>query len=226
MSTAGRSFDDNQSDVQSPSTSAVSPQEHSSISPTEKSAQFPAQTHRQPSDLQYMNHSLGQSNTIPPHMRHEYPMNMNARHVQLNTSLSNMFPHGHNHNQHSSQMQRNNITSILPTSYGPSQSNGAVSTGDSPHLSSMVWPSPGGALPSPSTLDFSNYPDPGYHNHMFFPGNNMRRPQSTEPEDWSLRSRHASNHAHFGNHIQLGNEWNVGMNMNVSEVKSERAYAM
>lgn len=225
VSNTSRSFDDNQSDEQSPTVSTVSPLEHPSISPSEKSAQFPAQTHRQSSDLQYMHHNLSHNNVLPPHMRQDYSVNMSSRHLHMSTPVIKVLASRQNHSQHHLQMHRN-ITSNPPQSYGPLHNGGTASTSESPNLSAMVWPSPNSALPGPSTMDFSSYPDPGYHNHMFFPSNNMRRPQSTEPEEWSLRSRHANNHTHFGNHIQVGNEWNIGISMNVPDVKPERAFAM
>lgn len=75
-------------------------------------------------------------------------------------------------------------------------------------------------------MDYSSYPDPGYNNHMFFTGNIVRRPQSTEPEDWALRNRHAGTQMNYGAHVQFGNEWNVGVNFNMPEVKTEKAYAL
>lgn len=226
VSSTGRSFDDEHSDEQSPTVSTVSPLDHSSISPSEKSAQFPAQVQRQSSDLHYMAHSVNHGSGLPHHMRHDYPINMHGHHLQVPLPASNVFPHGQTHSQHQLQVHRNNITSNQPQSYGTSHTNGSVTTSESPNLSGMVWPPSHGTLPGSSAMDFSSYPDPGYQNHMFFPTNNMRRPQSTEPEEWSLRSRHANNHTHYGNHIQMGNEWNMGINMNVSEVKAERAFAM
>lgn len=255
VSTAGQSFDDNQPEAQSSPTSTTSPRESSTTSPTEELPQFPSQMHRQLSNIHYMSQGHSHNTAIPPHMRNEYSMNMNGRHNHIPTTSSNTYPnipphnqHQHQHqNQHQLQMQRLSITSN-PTAhtYAPPQPleppptngniPGTVSTTDSPHLTTMAaWPSPNPALPSPSTMDFSSYPDPGYNAHMFYPSNNIRRPQSTEPEDWSLRSRqhHQANvnsHTHYGNHMQLSGEWNVGIpmnvNVNVNEVKGERAYAM
>lgn len=238
ISTTGRSFDDNQSEAHSSRASSASLQESSTTSPAEDMPQFPPHLHRQSSNVHYVNHNHNHGIAIPPHMRNEYSMTINGRHNHIPATSSNTFTNMTPHNPHQLQMQRNSITSN-PTShshsYGPPQplepppANNTVSTtNDSPHLSAMAWPSPSAALPSPSAMDFSSYPDPGYNTHMFYPAsNNIRRPQSTEPEDWSLRgNRHLNSNTHYGNHMQFSGEWNVGIPMNVAEVKPERAYAM
>jgi len=74
-------------------------------------------------------------------------------------------------------------------------------------------------------MDFGGYPDPTYGGQqMFFPGNGMRRPQSTEPEDWSLRSnRNSNNHNQNNfNHMHMSHDWNMPM----PDIKQEMAYAM
>lgn len=65
----------------------------------------------------------------------------------------------------------------------------------SPHLSiSSGWQSPAhpSGLPSPGHNDGFGYPDPpfGFPQHMM---SNMRRPQSTEPDQYELRPRLPSN---------------------------------
>jgi len=86
----------------------------------------------------------------------------------------------------------------------------------------MSWGSPGhGNLPSPIPMDFSNYPDPNLHFNagMYFTNNSLRRPQSTEPEDWTLRNNRYSN-SHFNHHMQMAADWT---NMPIAaEIKQER----
>lgn len=67
----------------------------------------------------------------------------------------------------------------------------------SPHLpvsisNSFMWPTNGSA----PTYDFSAaYPDPNFPNMtgIYFPGSNVRRPQSTEPENWMKQYRPSNN---------------------------------
>lgn len=205
------------------------------MSPHHEIAQLPPQLSRHSSDPRYVGppQILNHGNAIPPHMRTEYSLNPVNRHNQIRETPSTAYNGVPIHNQQQLQLQRmiarSNPTSqsyCTPQPLEPPTTNGMAISSDSPHLSALVWPSPNGTLPSPSTLDYSNYPEPGYNNHMYFANNNMRRPQSTEPEDWSLRSRHSNNQMHYGAHMQMGSEWNMGMGMNAPEIKTERTFAL
>lgn len=87
----------------------------------------------------------------------------------------------------------------------------------SPHLptsinNSFMWPSHSNA----PSYDFSAaYPDPNFPNMtgIYFPGSNVRRPQSTEPEDWMKQYRPNNNmtnqyntHTFMPNNV-LGTSW-------------------
>lgn len=201
---------DDYSDTRSSRTSTASPQDAPSISPNDDLSNMTM--HRQPQEFNYM----PQNQSIPPHVRNEYSMSM-----RQNPSISSI-----GSTNYANAPSRTSITSN-PAAYGPPQpleppANGTASGGASPHLSAIGWGSPThGGLPSPGGLDFGSYPDPSYGGQqIFFPGNNMRRPQSTEPEDWSLRSTRNPNN-NF-NHMNMGHDWTTLM----PEIKQERAFAM
>lgn len=64
----------------------------------------------------------------------------------------------------------------------------------SPHLGSNGWNSPvhPSGLPSPGHCDSSfAYPEPPYGSgqHLYYPNSNLRRPQSTEPDQYELKPR-------------------------------------
>lgn len=159
--------------------------------------------------------------SLPPHLRNDYSMSMRHNSMLGSTSTTHFT---------SASQPRLNITSN-PSSYAPPQpleppTAGSGSGGASPHTSGINWGSPShGTLPSPTGLDFGAYPDPTYGGqHMFFPsnGNGMRRPQSTEPEDWSLRSTGRSS-SNFNHHLNMAHDWSA---VALSELKQERAFAM
>lgn len=108
-----------------------------------------------------------------------------------------------------------------PTGYGPPQpleppanndhrSNGSV--GGSPHLTGIGWGSPSNPnLPSPSAIDAYSYPDPTYGGApLYYPGSNIRRPQSTEPDQYETKPRHHHNHiSNMNNNLPVGAEWST-----------------
>ena len=64
----------------------------------------------------------------------------------------------------------------------------------SPHLGSNGWNSPvhPSGLPSPGQCEIGfAYPEPPYGpgQHLYYPSSNMRRPQSTEPDQYELKPR-------------------------------------
>ena len=89
------------------------------------------------------------------------------------------------------------------------------SGGGSPHLTAIGWGSPTHVnMPSPGPVDSYAYPDPTYGggHPLYYPGSNIRRPQSTEPENYELRPRNLGNH--MQNNMAVGPEWSnmpVGM---------------
>lgn len=70
------------------------------------------------------------------------------------------------------------------------------SSASSPHLSHAGWQSPSSsAMPSPPPANFA-YPDPdpyggqlGMAQHMYYQNSNIRRPQSSEPEQYDMKGR-------------------------------------
>lgn len=209
------SAEDIYSETRSSRNSTGSPSDPPTISPNNEVP--PMLLHRQSQDFKYM----PQNQSLPPHMRNEYNMSMTHTHTHnppVGSAVTTSYT--------SAPQPRSSFTSN-PMSYGPPQpmeppANGTASGGASPHMSAMGWASPSHVgLPSPTAMDFGGYPDPTYGGQqMFFPGSSMRRPQSTEPEDWSLRPNRNSNN-NFG-HLQMGHDWNMPM----PEIKQERAYAM
>lgn len=172
---------------------------------------------RQGSDYQLFAQNAG----MPAHMRNEYSASL----TRSASSMGNV----HQANYTGIPPHRNTMTSH-PTSYGPPQTlepptAGTGSGGASPHLAGMGWASPNnGGLASPGGLDTYAYNDPtaAYGTQsLYYPGSNIRRPQSTEPDDYGLRSRHMG---HLGHHLQMGTEWSPIPNMH--EIKQERAFAM
>jgi len=149
--------------------------------------------HRQGSDYAYM----GGMN-VPPHMRHEMPQPSPRASPALTAQSYTSNVSG----------SRPAITSH-PTAYGPppileppasanhNQSGGTTSANGSPHMSAMGWQSPGQqALPSPGAQDNGYvYPEPQYQaqNGMYYQQNNIRRPNSTEPDHYNPNHREMGN---------------------------------
>lgn len=136
--------------------------------------------HRHP-DFPYMNNS-----SLPVHLRGDYHMPNQNQPPPTTTSYSNGLSRPTSH----------------PVGYGPPPTleppanpplSGSI-TG-SPHMGSVGWHSPS-HMPSPTSQ--SNgfmYPDPDpYGNqaamsHMYYPNSNIRRPQSTEPDNYDSKPR-------------------------------------
>ncbi|KAJ5899709.1 hypothetical protein N7495_004453 [Penicillium taxi] len=67
----------------------------------------------------------------------------------------------------------------------------------SPHMTSMGWASPShGSMPSPGSPHDFSYPEPSgpayptaMPPHMYFPNSTIRRPNSTEPENYETKPR-------------------------------------
>lgn len=67
-------------------------------------------------------------------------------------------------------------------------------------------------------VDNYAYPDPGYGGHpMYYPGSSIRRPQSTEPEDYGIRPRHP----HMAHHVPISADWSA-MPIAVQDTRQER----
>ncbi|OJJ89105.1 putative C2H2 finger domain protein [Aspergillus glaucus CBS 516.65] len=134
------------------------------------------------------------SGSIPPHMRGDFSQpSPRASPTATSPSLSS---YG------SAPPIRPSMTSH-PTGYGPPQPLEPPANNDhrpnsvsgSPHMTSLGWASPSHSIPSPGSVnDF--YPEPSapaYHTsmppHMYFPNSTIRRPASTEPENYEMKPR-------------------------------------
>jgi hypothetical protein len=61
------------------------------------------------------------------------------------------------------------------------------------------------------------YPEPAYGGQqaLYYPGSSIRRPQSTEPEDYGIRPRQ------MGHHVPITADWSA-MPMGVPDHRQER----
>ena len=134
--------------------------------------------------------------SLPPHMRNDYSQSQYS--PRSTPQLS-----GPSLATFTSNPQSKPSPTSHPNAYGPPQpleppANGTVSGSASPHMGSLGWGSPNpGTLPSP--LPHYDYPDSGFGGPtLYYPGSSIRRPQSTEPEDYGIRPRgsHAQQLAH------------------------------
>ena len=176
-----------------------------SMSPSNELPPLP-NLHQRPSELGY----LQPNGSFPPHLRHDFQQQSprsspGMASVALAGSFNNIPQH------------RPSLTSH-PPGYGPPQpleppantdhrSNGSAV--GSPHLSGIGWASPSHAnLPSPSAIDAYSYPDPTYGGApLYYPGSNIRRPQSTEPDQYETKSR--NHHSNLNNNLPVGADWST-----------------
>lgn len=203
---ASHSNEDGHSDARSSRTSVTPPvEDDTQTSPSDCPPQVNVpQTAR---DMGY----YPQDQSLPLHMRNTYGYHMNQT-LGVPTSYATI-----SRSHPTSNPPDYMVVQPLESPTGVNGSNGTP-----PHPSSLPWAtSMDGALPSPGSLDFGAYPDPAYGAQaMYFAGGGMRRPQSTEPEDWSLRTVRQPINT-FNN---LGPpDWS---SITMPEVKPERAYAM
>ncbi|THC88920.1 hypothetical protein EYZ11_011630 [Aspergillus tanneri] len=136
------------------------------------------------------------SGSIPPHIRGDFSQaSPRASPTATSPSLSSF---------NSAQLPRPSMTSH-PTNYAPPQpleppannDHRPNSVGGSPHMSNLGWASPShGSIPSPGSATDFNYPEPNgptYASpmppHMYFPNSTIRRPASTEPENYEMKPK-------------------------------------
>lgn len=174
----GSTFGSSRNFAASPADRTLSASPNSELPPMTNGMQ------RQASDYGY----LPQTHTLPPHMRSDF---------QQTPSRSTPFMNGHSLRHHTSAPQQRPPTTSHPPSFGPPQpleppSNGTGSGSASPHLGALGWGSPSTeTLPASSAMDNYAYPEPAYGGHtMYYPGSSIRRPQSTEHEEYGNRTRH------------------------------------
>lgn len=167
--------------------------------------------HRRSSELGY----LQPNGSFPPHLRHDFQQQSPRSSPGLpSPSLAGNF--------NSLAQQRPSLTSH-PAGYGPPQPleppanndhQGTGSAGGSPHLTAIGWGSPlQPGMPSPTAMDTYSYPDPTYGGApLYYPGSNIRRPQSTEPDQYETKPR--INHNQTPSNLPVGADWsNIPMGM-------------
>jgi hypothetical protein len=161
--------------------------------------------------------------SLPPHLRHDFSTQFSPRSTP---SLS-----GPPLSSFTSNPQSKPSPTSHPNAYGPPQpleppANGTISGSASPHMGPLSWGSPNhGTLPSPSALGNYDYPDtPFGGSALYYPGS-IRRPQSTEPEDYGIRPRgshaQALAHAHQAVSMPMTTEWSP-MPTVLHDIKQER----
>lgn len=157
-----------------------------SVSPvSETTTQLPMLP-RQHSSFSYLH-----SGSLPPHMRGD--MQQPSPGSSPSSTSPSLSAYGGNHS-------RPSLTSH-PSIYGPPpileppthhEHRQPNSVSGSPHLSSMGWQSPTHpSMGSPSHAEYM-YPEPPYgapSQQLYYPNSSIRRPQSTEPDQYELKPR-------------------------------------
>ncbi|PLB54950.1 putative C2H2 finger domain protein [Aspergillus steynii IBT 23096] len=136
------------------------------------------------------------SGPIPPHVRGDFSQaSPRASPTATSPSLSSFS---------SAPLPRPSMTSH-PSGYAPPQPLEPPANNDhrpnsvsgSPHMSNLGWASPShGSIPSPGSANDFAYPEPNgpaYASsmppHMYFPNSTIRRPTSTEPENYEMKPK-------------------------------------
>lgn len=184
-SSEGANYSDTASNTSTPSPG----RRNSSISPSSEVPRMP-NMNRQSGDFSYMS-----SGSLPHHLRHDLQSpSMRSSPSVGSPTLSSYCGPPPASNQH-----RPSLTSH-PAMYGPPpvleppthpENRHSGSSGSSPHLSSVGWQSPIPGMGSP-TRDYA-YPEPAPFTqsapHLYYPNSNLRRPQSTEPDQYETKPR-------------------------------------
>lgn len=139
--------------------------------------------------------------SLPPHLRTDFQTQFSPRSTP---SMS-----GPSLASFTSNPQSKASPTSHPNAYGPPQpleppANGTASGSASPHMGPLSWGSPThGTLPSPSGLNY-DFSDGGFGSTSFFyPPGGIRRPQSTEPQDYGIRPRGSHAHSMGQGHPQV-----------------------
>ena len=164
-----------------------------SISPNSEVPQMPF-LNRQISSISYSNaEPLPPFNdSLPPHLR--AGLQQPSPRSSPSASSPTLSAFGGSNYPHRPSLTSHPMLPVLePPPYHdlrqPSSGSG------SPHLSTPGWNSPvqPSGLPSPGQCDSGfSYPEPLYPTagqHLYYPSSNLRRPQSTEPEQYELKPR-------------------------------------
>ena len=166
--------------------STPSPAQHPSMSPGGDLP--PLNAHRPVGDY-YMGNG-----PIPPHMRGDFPQGSpRASPTATSPSLSGFSgaPHAR------PPMTSHPYAPPQPLEPPANHDHRPNSVGGSPHMTSLGWASPShGSMPSPGSANDFTYPEPtgpayptSMPPHMYFPNSTIRRPTSTEPDNYENKSR-------------------------------------
>ncbi|KAL8705313.1 MAG: hypothetical protein Q9201_001559 [Fulgogasparrea decipioides] len=184
-SSEGGNYSDTASGTSTPSPG----RRNSSLSPSSEAPRMP-NINRRSADFSYM-----PSGPFPHHLRHDLqsPSSRSSPSIGSPTLSSYAGP------PPASNQHRPSLTSH-PAMYGPPsvleppthpEHRHSGSSGSSPHLSTVGWQSPIPGMGSP-TRDSYAYPEPPFAQsapHLYYPNSNLRRPQSTEPDQYETKPR-------------------------------------
>ncbi|KAL8710440.1 MAG: hypothetical protein Q9220_005041 [cf. Caloplaca sp. 1 TL-2023] len=184
-SSEGGNYSDTASGTSTPSPG----RRNSSLSPSSEVSRIP-NVNRQSGDFSYM-----PSGSLPHHLRHD----LQSPSLRSSPSLGSPTLSSYCGPPPASNQHRPSLTSH-PAMYGPppvleppthAEHRPSGSSGSSPHLSSVGWQSPIPGMGSPTRNSFS-YPEPTFAQsapHLYYPNSNLRRPQSTEPDQYETKPR-------------------------------------
>ncbi len=161
---------------------------NSSLSPSSEAARMP-NMNRPSVDYSYLN-----SGPLPHHLRHDLQPSSLRSSPSIGSPTLSAYGGGAppGPGQH-----RPSLTSH-PAMYGPppvleppthAEHRHSGSSGSSPHLSSVGWQSPVPGMGSPARDSYA-YPEPPFAQaapHLYYPNSNLRRPQSTEPDQYETK---------------------------------------
>ncbi|KAL8838529.1 MAG: hypothetical protein Q9170_002109 [Blastenia crenularia] len=162
---------------------------NSSLSPSSEAPRMP-NMNRHSVDFTYM-----PSGPLPHHLRHD----LQPSSIRSSPSIGSPTLSAYGGVPPASNQHRPSLTSH-PAMYGPPpileppthpDHRHTGSSGSSPHLSSVGWQSPIPSLGSPAR-DSYLYPEPPFAQsapHLYYPNSNLRRPQSTEPDQYETKPR-------------------------------------
>ncbi|MCJ1416569.1 hypothetical protein MMC32_002907 [Xylographa parallela] len=157
-----------------------------SMSPSSEATQMPMLP-RQHSEFSYLH-----SGSLPPHMRGDVQQS-SPRSSPSSTSPS-LSAYGSNHHNRPSLTSHPSMYGPPPTLEPPTHQEHRQpnSISGSPHLSSMGWQSPAHtSMGSPGHVEYM-YPEPPFGAptpHLYYPNSSIRRPQSTEPDQYEMKPR-------------------------------------
>ncbi|KAI4251402.1 MAG: hypothetical protein LQ352_004873 [Teloschistes flavicans] len=185
-SSEGNNYSDTASGTSTPSPG----RRNSSLSPSSEAPHMPNMT-RGSTDFSYL-----PSGPFAQHLRHD----MQSQSSRSSPSIGSPTLSSYAGPPLASTQHRPSLTSHPALMYGPppvleppthSEHRPSGSSSGSPHLSSVGWQSPIPGMGSPSRDSYA-YPEPPFSQappHLYYPNSNLRRPQSTEPDQYETKPR-------------------------------------